>query len=221
MLYVAGWGCLLVLSVSKTSIALTLGVPIAIYALSWVSMGLRISVASLAATLAAVILTIASACYAILGTSLTDLVHLAWDDATFTGRTQLWNFMLDGIGENWVTGIGFASFWGVGASSPNLYAGLDYIRLTNQAHNGYLDLLATLGVIGVALVIIMLAQVLRKTEAFRFSQPWLFRFVWFIVAFSIIHNAMESSLLVPFSIVWHMTLLAYVMGVWYAQRAAS
>ena len=221
LLYVAGWSYLLIVSVSKTSIALTLCVPILICALSWVSMGLRTSVASLAGILATVLLTITGVSYAVLGTTLADVVYLAWDDATFTGRTQIWNFMLDEIGENWITGIGFGSFWGVGASSPNLYAGLDYIRLINQAHNGYLDLLATVGVLGIILVIVMLAQVLRKTEKFRVTQRWQFRFVWFIVAFSIIHNAMESSLLVPFSIVWHLTLLAYVVGVWSAQQAAS
>ncbi len=221
LLYLAGWGSLLVVTVSKTSIALSIFVPVLICTLSWVSKGLRISVASLAASVVAAVLTVASVCYAILGTGLSDIVHLAWPDATFTGRTQLWSFMLDTIRENWIAGIGFASFWGVGDKSPNLYAGLDYIRLTNQAHNGYLDLLATVGLIGLVLVIVMLAQVLRKSEAFRTTQPWLFRFVWFIVTFAIIHNAMESSLLVPFAAVWHLTLLAYVIGIWSARQAST
>ena len=221
LLYLIGWSCLLVLSVSKTSIALALGVPMLFYTLVFLSMCLGTGVAPAATLLVFVLLAVTGACYAIFDTTLPDLVHLVWYDATFTGRAQLWNFMLDAIDRNWITGVGFGSFWGVGSKSPNLYAALDYIRLTNQAHNGYLDVLAALGVFGILLVIGMMAHALRKTEALRFTQPCLFRFIWFIAIFSIIHNTMESSLLVPFSIVWHVTLLTYLVAIWASQEEAS
>jgi hypothetical protein len=31
---------------------------------------------------------------------------------------------------------------------------------------------------------------------------------WFIILFALLHNLLESSLLVPFNAVWHMTLFA-------------
>jgi O-antigen ligase len=172
------------------------------------------SLASTASLLGIILLISVGACYALFGETLTDIVHLAWSDATFTGRTYLWTFMLGAISKNWITGIGFGSFWGAGDHSPNLYAPLDYIRLTNQAHNGYLDLLAALGVIGTLLVIVMLVHALGKAERLRFTQPWLFRLICFVIIFSVIHNGMESSLLVPFSFVWHFTLFACVLAIW-------
>jgi O-antigen ligase len=221
IIYLIGWSSLLVLSVSKTSIALVLGVPMFLYVLRLLSICLRIGVASSAALLVSILLGVVGACYAVFGITLSDLVPLIWHDATFTGRTQLWDFMLDSTRENWMAGVGFGSFWAVGSKSPHLYAPLDYIRLTNQAHNGYLDLLAALGLIGVILVLGMLAHALQKTEKLRFTQPWLFQFIWFILLFAVIHNLMESSLLVPFAIVWHMTLLAYLLAIWASQVERS
>jgi exopolysaccharide production protein ExoQ len=214
--YLAGWSALLVLSISKTSIALAAGIPILFGALAVASLCLRMRVGVVTLLMLSTVGLIVLFVILFMGMTASDLASLVWPDTSFSGRTQLWDFMFDQIERHWLVGSGFGSFWGAGSQSPNLYAPLDYIRLTNQAHNGYIDLTATIGLSGLLLTGVLLVHAMRTADLIRRSQPWLFRLTWFVLLFSIIHNTMESSLLVPFALVWHILLLTYVL----AARAA-
>ena len=77
-------------------------------------------------------------------------------DATLTGRTELWNDVWKLASERPVLGHGTGSFWvgEVGVSRPILET---YYWPPNQAHNGYLDVIAELGFVGLALVLIVAA----------------------------------------------------------------
>src|SRR5262249_26769384 len=129
-------------------------------------------------------------------------------DTTLTERTPIWAFVLREIGGNWLVGSGFGSFWGVGFSGPSLKALHQYVRLINQAHNGYIDVLATLGAAGLVLLALVIVAFARATEKLRTTQGALFTLLWFVMLFSLLHNITESSLLVPFNVVWHLTLFA-------------
>ncbi len=74
-------------------------------------------------------------------------------DATFTGRTDLWSFVVDEIGKRPWFGAGYSSFWAIDpAVQPSLKTDqwFGVYAIINEAHEGYLDLLATGGVFGLA-----------------------------------------------------------------------
>lgn len=74
-------------------------------------------------------------------------------DATFSGRTFIWAEMLDEIALHPWLGFGFSSFWGdVLAQGPEAAAiSLKLGWTVPNAHNGYLDVLNELGLIGLGL----------------------------------------------------------------------
>ena len=73
--------------------------------------------------------------------------------ATFTGRTDLWQFVVDEwVKRPWL-GAGYASFWSIDPSvQPSLKTDMWFgvYAIINEGHQGYLDLLATGGIVGLA-----------------------------------------------------------------------
>ena len=73
--------------------------------------------------------------------------------ATFTGRTDLWQFVVDEFVKRPWLGSGYASFWSIDpAIQPSLKTDMWFgvYAIINEGHQGYLDLLATGGIIGLA-----------------------------------------------------------------------
>ena len=70
-------------------------------------------------------------------------------DPSLTGRTYIWEFVIDKIKERPWLGFGYEAFWIPGGEGENVKF---YIFLVlAQAHNGYLDVAVHLGLIGFAL----------------------------------------------------------------------
>jgi O-antigen ligase len=74
------------------------------------------------------------------------------EGVTFTRRTEVWAFVVGEIAKRPLGGAGFGSFWDIDPQvQPSLKSGLWFSKadaFTNEAHNGYLDLLATTGFVG-------------------------------------------------------------------------
>lgn len=86
---------------------------------------------------------------------------LIWEflgkDATLTGRTLLWSYVIDNIGEKPLFGWGFAAFW-VPENPAALQIG-DAVNWTVvSAHNGLLGLLLDTGVVGASFFIFLWAR---------------------------------------------------------------
>jgi len=81
------------------------------------------------------------------------LVDRMLPDPTFTGRDVIWSFALDHVAQRPLFGFGFESFWGM----PNLVADWNYLESwgyrASDAHNGYLNLAVTTGLVGLALTL--------------------------------------------------------------------
>lgn len=77
-------------------------------------------------------------------------------DASFTGRTEIWQFATSRMMERPITGYGYAAFW----NTPEVVYGMDasqtWANEASHAHNGYLDLALTVGIPGAALVVLWL-----------------------------------------------------------------
>ncbi len=96
------------------------------------------------------------------------IAHLM-SDTSYTGRDVIWQFALDHVRQRPLFGFGFEAFWGM----PNLVAGWNYLESwgyrASDAHNGYLNLAVTTGLVGLGLSLWwMLAQ--------PFADYWRARF---------------------------------------------
>jgi len=75
-------------------------------------------------------------------------------DPTLTGRTEIWKAVLS-LHTNWLLGTGYESFW----LGPRLNYLWPLTGQVNEAHNGYLEVYLTLGIVGVILLgIFMIAS---------------------------------------------------------------
>jgi O-antigen ligase len=127
-------------------------------------------------------------------------------DTSFTGRTAIWKFALDNLGERPMRGFGFGAFW----ATPGVRYGSDDsgiegadaqssdARRALHAHNAYLDLALTIGVPGLALVLMWVVVLplvdMARTSPAMLQAPFalmLFR-IWF---FGLLYSSLESGLL--------------------------
>ena len=196
----------LLLTESKTSIALTF-VGISLIPLLIVASRLRpgeILTGIVAVVSAATLMTLLAFG---LGLDLEAKAVDAGADLTFTGRTDLWAFMMQEIMQRPFLGFGYGAFWDVGPDNDPLQRApggswLLYVEpgLINQAHHGYLDLWAQAGlpalILGVWIIIGLILAALRLVFA-RTGEGAERRMALFCVVFLtlfLIHNTMESSL---------------------------
>jgi len=151
------WFGFLIMTQSKTSIGVGLLAPAAlVLALNVMrTEGLvRVAVVSILIGLAGAIWV------SILGAGLSgsDLALLAFGDLTFTGRTDLWEYLWNEIGNSPVVGVGYGSFWYTGLRSSPIDFATGWAARAGQAHNGYLDLVLQTGFIGLALALIAILR---------------------------------------------------------------
>ena len=90
------------------------------------------------------------------------MLEAAGRDATFTGRTGLWETLLQEP-INPLIGVGYASFW-LGERLERFWA-MYPTSPPIEAHNGYLEVYLNLGLIGVCLLAGVLWRGLRTTRS--------------------------------------------------------
>jgi O-antigen ligase len=150
------------------------------------------------------------------------LVYLAWcgvagldpmlplREVTVSDRTPIWEFVIGEIAKRPWLGAGYSSFWAIDpALQPSLKSGpsLGIFSMINEGHEGYLDLLVTGGIIGLAggLFILLRAIVLAgravvstrpPDQAWRdgdMARPTAIFHLAFLLGL-VIHNFTESNL---------------------------
>jgi O-antigen ligase len=82
-------------------------------------------------------------------------------DPTLTGRTGIWAILWQSVQKHPMLGYGYSAFWtGMDGESGQLYMTLHW--MFSYAHNGFLEILLQLGMIGLAAVILMLLQAIAN-----------------------------------------------------------
>jgi exopolysaccharide production protein ExoQ len=124
-------------------------------------------------------------------------------DITLTSRTFIWRELLQVGSRHPILGVGYASLW-IGKLGNEL---IRRVGLINQAHNGYLEIYLHLGIVGVFLTIIMIAQGYRNIiaairEDFAYG---ILRMTYLSVI--ILSNITESSLLRSTELLWVLFLM--------------
>lgn len=210
--YLLGWLGIAGLAGSKTSIALIVLVPAIVIGVDFVARVARVRFGSLM-TVALLMTGIVLLMFASgPGVGVDDLVAAVMPDATFTGRTSIWSFILSETIGRLPLGYGYQSFWNIGFNAPNLKAPDQFIHFLNQAHNGYLDVALQLGLPGLVLVGIVLFNTLNLVGRTRRAGRAAFWLVGFLVVFAILHNLTESSLLRAYHPTWIAFLFAALVG---------
>ena len=109
--------------------------------------------------------------------------------STMSGRTDLWAALL-GLHTNPILGTGFESFW-LGERLKQL-EGI-FFFIPNEAHNGYLEIYLTLGLIGVFLLVGLFIATFWKIrpELFRNFEWGRYRLGFFVAV--VVYNWTEAA----------------------------
>lgn len=132
------------------------------------------------------------------------------DQSLLTGRIVIWPVALDYWYDHpW--GAGFGSFWNVGLDGPVFSYARNWVTQSGNGHNGYLDLLITIGPIGLglallALYILPVTNTLTSQKLPRGAGAWAVA----VLAFCAGHNLTETTMLDRDAVL--QICLMYVLG---------
>lgn len=95
-----------------------------------------------------------------------EILEVLVRDPTLTGRDMIWRFASSKFDGSPLIGVGYGAIWQVG---PQIEAALKEAGLYfvfNEAHNGYLEIAAQLGIVGIICMAIFLAVSLVNAVSF-------------------------------------------------------
>lgn len=144
-------------------------------------------------------------------------------DITLSGRLPTWQLMFDAVAQRPLTGYGYSAFWN-GWDSPGgrfVWERLNWNPL--HAHNGYMDLWVTIGLVGLSLFAatvvrnaVLAVRLIRSTSTA--ATYWPLAFLIFIS----IANSMEGFLVKQNSFMWVLyVMVSYVLVSWRFAAAHS
>lgn len=125
-------------------------------------------------------------------------------DPTLSDRTLMWSMVIDLTHNRWL-GTGYESFW----LGPRLDAMTSVFKwIPNEAHNGYIEVFANLGWVGVAALAVVLLQGYRRVirawnQNLRMSSLML---AYFVVC--VVYNFTEAAFFKMMAPVWMFFLFA-------------
>jgi len=124
-----------------------------------------------------------------------------------TGRTEIWRIVIP-MAPNPVGGAGFETFW-VGPRVARIYEMVGGLQMTNESHNGYIEVYLNLGWLGVGLIALILGQGYRRTvSAFRRDSALGALLVAYVVT-AVAFNISEAGFRM-LSVEWFFLLLSVV-----------
>jgi exopolysaccharide production protein ExoQ len=126
-------------------------------------------------------------------------------DTSFTGRTDVWDVVIDEAKAHPLLGAGFGGFW-TPENDVRIYSGEISEWRATEGHEGYLDLWNETGAVGMFLLMLMVISYFRNAVRvgtdFRLWQ-WLFISI-------LIVNTMESTLFRPASFTGWVFVISYL-----------
>lgn len=125
------------------------------------------------------------------------IIEVFTDPYGFTGRAAIWSLLLEYARRHLWYGSGFGSFWQIGNRSPIWDLTNGWVaQLASSGHNGYLDLLVSIGLPGLLLAVsvLLILPIYRLWTSPR--MPAAKRgLLASLVTFAMLHNFGESTLL--------------------------
>jgi len=133
--------------------------------------------------------------------------------AEFTGRSEIWQAELRYIAAHPLLGAGYGTFSDTGGASPLAnYVMSKWVESAPHGHNGYLQLLVTIGAVGFALAMLALV-ILPFLMLYRrdLDNLPLKALLFAIFSFVVLHNLLESDYLESDGVMWTTLLLTIAM----------
>ncbi|MEN3157067.1 O-antigen ligase [Alkalimonas sp. NCh-2] len=132
----------------------------------------------------------------------------------FTGRATIWDIILRAIQDHFWLGIGYGSVWSVGEDMlvvEYAFGWVDWVFTLTHAHNGYLEVLISLGIIGLSLCVFTFV-IMPFFKAVSLSRttvhPFMFLFFSSFLFFTL-HNMLETDFLNATDGRWFLILIFY------------
>jgi exopolysaccharide production protein ExoQ len=148
------------------------------------------------------LVVVSAAGAALVITNFADLVELTGKDPTLTGRTDLWDATLQRIADRPILGHGFEVFW-TGWSGPSGELWLDVGWQTPHSHNGLLEAMLNLGLLGGLLLMALTVRGVFRSVTFARNRPGLLGlFPVTVIGFSVLYSTSERGVVVAHSIYW-------------------
>lgn len=150
------------------------------------------------------IFTVGAILYLLIVINAEQAVSALGKDLTLTGRTNFWPLVWDKVLERPWFGHGFGAFW-QGLDGPSAYVWNASVFKATNGHNGYLDLCAELGFVGLSVYVAAFITSFRQAliNIRRLKTPDKF---WPIAIFGaiILSNLTESALVIQNNFLWVM-----------------
>ena len=146
-------------------------------------------------------------------------------DATFTGRTEIWELATQYIARRPITGYGFSAFWGTPQVVYGAGDSTSWVNAASDAHNAYVNLALGIGLPGLVLVLIWVVA-LPIADFCRLPRPEgsptapLSMLFLRVCLHSACAACFESSIFTPVGEVWFLYVTS-VFGLCYLSRTAA
>ena len=127
------------------------------------------------------------------------------DITTFSDRTYLWEYMMFEITKHPILGCGFRGFWVIGSIGIQTIWNR-FLFLPIQAHNGYLDIMNEMGVIGLSFLAMTVLNYFKQVRKVGNQSLW----VWFILL-PLFINLTETTLFREGHITFIFFIIAYLL----------
>lgn len=200
---------LLFMSQSKTSLGLSVLLPLLAFATCIATRITRISPAILVPTGIGAVYVL----YLIgVETYLWDFDAVAtffFGDPTLTQRTEIWDFALKMIERRPWLGYGYEAFWGVSFESPSMREGPGFIAKMPHAHNGFIDLVIHTGFVGLGIVVAALLALLHAAGQFAQRSILFCTILLALILSCIFYNITETTFFRSFDL-QHLLFLVVV-----------
>ncbi len=94
-------------------------------------------------------LAVVGAITAFMNSDNEDLLQTLVGDPTLTGRDQIWAYAISKFDASPIVGAGYGAIWQIGPAIKLALREVGLMMVFNEAHNGYLDIAAQLGIVGI------------------------------------------------------------------------
>lgn len=141
-------------------------------------------------------------------------------DPTFTGRTNIWAAVLDMVQKRPWLGYGYSAFW-LGKEGESIYVWYAVRWAAGYSHNGFLDLLVELGLLGMLVYILsFLTSYWRAIALVRWTKTT--NGLWPVVCLTIIllSNFSDGTILKQNNIFWVLYVaVTFSTSLWSAKQS--
>jgi O-antigen ligase len=132
------------------------------------------------------------------------------DRTIVSNRGSIWWPLLQEYSEHPTLGVGYGAFWSDGQANNSVSGNADWLAEVTQAHNGYLEVLLQVGLIGLILALLAayVSPISDLVKSHK-THPQQSLLVTGLLAFCLISNLSESGLLSSDS-VWSIFILVAI-----------